>query len=99
MDTRPPASPLAATRLESARTNSPRPDTPATRLESHPYAICRENPFRMTSLRKNPRGEGLRFPAFVATSSPHHFRTSRLSDRSICGHANLHCDEEVTQRA
>src|SRR5580698_6564537 len=56
MDTRPPASPLAATHLESARTNSPHPDTPATRLESDPYAICTENPFRMTSLRKTPGG-------------------------------------------
>src|SRR5215813_3213658 len=56
MDIRPPSLPLTATHLESPRRKSPQQTTPATRLESHPYASAYSIPFRMTSLRKNPGG-------------------------------------------
>ena len=56
MDTRPPATPLAATHLESSRTKSPRHPTPTTRLKSHPYISARSIPFRITSLQKTPGG-------------------------------------------
>jgi hypothetical protein len=92
MDARPLSTTVRVNPSQSIRAKT---QTHLTRLESHPYAISQSKRFRITSLRKNPRGEGPTSALLVTLalrddrserSLPHYFVTSSLRRRAPRDH-------------